>query len=98
MRRGVRTIMTCLLAASFAIGLVACVKTEEEEEHMEVVSATENSVKILAGVLAHPLPLARAHCAQFGKQAFFHDSEPVGDQFEVLTRGSRPYMYTYDCF
>jgi hypothetical protein len=98
MRRGVRTFTACLLAASLAIGLAACVKTEEEEEHMEVMSATENSVKILAGILARPLPLAKAHCAQFGKQAFFHDSEPVGDQFEVLTRGSRPYMYTYDCF
>ena len=98
MRRGVRTVTACLLAASLAIGLAACVKTEEEEEHMEVMSATENSVKILAGILARPLPLAKAHCAQFGKQAFFHDSEPVGDQFEVLTRGSRPYIYTYDCF
>ncbi len=74
MRRGVGTFTTCLLAVSLAISLAACVKTEEEEEHVEVMSATENSVKLLAGVLAHPLPLARAHCAQFGKQAFFHDS------------------------
>ncbi len=98
MQRGVRPFTTCLLTASLAISLAACVKTEKEEEHMEVTSATEHNVKILAGVLAHPLPLARAHCAQFQKQAFFHDSEPVGDQFEVLTTGSRPYIYTYDCF
>ena len=98
MRRGIGTFTACLLAASLAIGLAACVKTEKEEEHMEVTSATEHNVKILAGVLAHPLPLARAHCAQFNKQAFFHDSEPAGDQFEVLTTGSRPYIYTYDCF
>ncbi len=98
MRHGVGTFTTCLLAVSLAIGLTACVKTEEEEEHVEVMSATENSVKLLAGVLARPLPLARAHCAQFGKQAFFRDSEPAGDQFEVLTTGSRPYIYTYDCF
>jgi hypothetical protein len=98
MRRGVGTFTTCLLAVSLAISLAACVKTEKEEEHVEVLSATENSVKLLAGVLAHPLPLAKAHCAQFGKQAFFHDSEPAGDQFEVLMTGSRPYIYTYDCF
>ncbi len=97
MRHGVGTFMS-LLAVSLAISLAACVKTEKEEEHVEVLSATENSVKLLAGVLAHPLPLAKAHCAQFGKQAFFHDSEPAGDQFEVLTTGSRPYIYTYDCF
>jgi hypothetical protein len=98
MRRGVGTFTTCLLAVSLAISLAACVKTEKEEEHVEVLSATENSVKLLAGVLAHPHPLAQAHSAQFGKQAFFHDSEPAGDQFEVLTTGSRPYIYTYDCF
>jgi hypothetical protein len=98
MRRDVRIYTACLLPVILAAALAACVKTEKEEEHMEVMSATENSVKILAGILAHPLPLARAHCEQFNKQAFFKDSEPVGDQFEVLTRGSRPYIYTYDCF
>ncbi len=85
------------MAVTVAAAATACAKTEAQEAKVEILSASSREVTILAGARANPAAAARAHCAQYQKQAILRDTKLAGTQLESMATGSRPYTYSYDC-
>ena len=97
MGHGARTLRSCLMAVTVAAAATACAKTAAQETKVEILSGSSREVTILAGARASPAAAARAHCAQYQKQAILRDTEIAGSQMESMTTGSRSYIYSYDC-
>ncbi len=81
-----------------AVILGACVTviTGKQLQGPELIARTPTGGSIVGNGNMRPKPIAVAHCAQFGKQAYFKDVDRVGESI----RGDwedRTYIYHFDC-
>ncbi len=77
-------------------GLAACTPLITKET--ELISGSEAQVVIIADLHNSPRPLAKSHCAQYGKVPLIHDTVPaVGNLLRGWATGTKVFVYTFDC-
>jgi hypothetical protein len=76
-------------------GLTACLG---QNKAPEIITGSEAQVEILADLDNSPNPLAKSHCAQFGKRPRLNDTSPVADNhLSGWATGTKVFTYTFEC-
>ena len=82
------------IAAALA-GLTACLG---QSKAPELISGSEAQVVIVADLHSSPKPLAKSHCAQYGKSPMLRDTVPAaGNLLRGWAIGTKVFIYTFDC-
>ncbi len=64
----------------------------------ELISGSETRVVIVADLDSSPNPLAKSHCAQFGKRPRLNDTSPAADNhLSGWATGTKIFSYTFEC-
>jgi hypothetical protein len=64
----------------------------------ELISGSEAQVVIVADLHSSPRPLAKSHCAQYGKRPMLRDTAPAaGNLLRGWAIGTKVFIYTFDC-
>ncbi len=64
----------------------------------EIITRSEAGVVILADLDSSPNPLAKSHCAQFGKRPRLSDTFPAADNhLSGWATGTKVFSYTFEC-
>ncbi len=85
-----------LAAIAALVGLTACVALTTKPP--ELISGSETQVVIVADLHSSPRPLAKSHCAQYGKRPTLHDTSPAaGNLLRGWAIGTKVFIYTFDC-
>ena len=75
-------------------GLTACSQTKAPE----IITGSEAQVVIIADLDSSPNPLAKSHCAQFGKRPRLNDTSPAaGNHLSGWATGTKVFTYTFEC-
>jgi hypothetical protein len=83
------------VAGTAVAGLTACLGQTKEPE---LISGSEVQVVIVADLDNSPKPLARSHCAQFGKRSSLRDTvQAKGNFLNGWATGTKVFIYTFDC-
>ena len=89
--------LTKALGPAIAIlaGLAACLG---QAKAPEIITGSEVRVVILADLDSSPNPLAKTHCAQFGKRPRLSDTFPAADNhLSGWATGTKVFSYTFEC-
>ncbi len=91
------SVCTKVLAALAGLaGLAAC--TALITQAPELISGSETEVVIVADLHTSPRPLAKSHCALYGKRPMLHDTAPAaGNLLRGWAVGTKVFIYTFDC-
>ncbi len=85
-----------LTAGALLFGLTACVSMIIKPP--ELLSGGEDQVVILADLHSSPRPLAKSHCALYGKRPMLSDTAPAaGNLLRGWALGTKVFIYTFDC-
>ncbi len=77
-------------------GLTACLG---QGKAPEIITGSEAQVVIVADLDSSPNPLAKSHCAQFGKRPRLSDTSPAADNhLSGWATGTKVFSYTYECY
>ncbi len=64
----------------------------------ELLSGSEAQVVIVADLHSSPRPLAKSHCALYGKRPMLRDTAPAtGNLLRGWALGTKVFIYTFDC-
>ena len=75
-------------------GLTAC----SQAKAPEIITGSEAQVVIIADLDSSPNPLAKSHCAQFGKRPRLNDTSPAaGNHLSGWATGTKVFTYTFEC-
>ncbi len=84
------------IATAALAGLTACAALITKAP--ELISGSEAQVVILADLHSSPRPLAKSHCAQYGKRPMLRDTVPAaGNLLLGWAIGTKVFIYTFDC-
>ncbi len=85
-----------ILGSAVAVaGLTACLG---QAKAPELLTGSETQVTIVADLHSSPKPLAKSHCAQYGKRPVLNDTNPAGDNLlRGWATGTKVFIYIYDC-
>lgn len=76
-------------------GLTACLG---QTMAPEIITGSNGHVVILADLDSSPNPLAKSHCAQYGKRPMLNDTSPASDNhLRGWATGTKVFTYTFDC-
>lgn len=82
-------------AIATLVGLTACLG---QSKAPEVITGSEAQVVIIADLDNSPNPLAKSHCAQFGKRPRLNDTSPAADNhLSGWATGTKVFTYTFEC-
>jgi hypothetical protein len=82
-------------SAAAAAGLTACLG---QTTAPELLTGSETQVTIVADLHSSPKPLAKSHCAQYGKRPVLYDTHPAGDNLlRGWATGTKVFIYIFDC-
>ena len=76
-------------------GLTACLG---QTMAPEIITGSAGHVVIVADLDSSPNPLAKSHCAQYGKRPRLNDTSPAADNhLRGWATGTKVFTYTFDC-
>ena len=76
-------------------GLTACLGQTKDPE---LISGSEAQIVIAADLDTSPKPLAKSHCAQYGKRPLLRDTvQATGNFLRGWATGTKVFIYTFDC-
>jgi hypothetical protein len=88
--------IAAIAAIAALVGLTACASVMAKPP--ELLSGSEAEVVIVADLHSSPRPLAKSHCAQYGKRPTPRDTAPaVGNLLRGWAIGTKVFIYTFDC-
>ena len=93
---GSRVTRRCIWLTSLLASLGACVTASPRLQEPQILSRSETAVAIVTSPDMRPKPLARAHCAQYRKQAVIRDADRIGESV-ATPWGKRAYVVHFDC-